>query len=251
MGLLDELVGAMMSGGSSGSASGSSSGVSNDQMGSLVRSVLESLGGGGASGAPSGGSGYDDLSRRFEQGGAGDVFGSWVGTGQNRSIGADVLGQILRGSPVEQAPQRAGIGGAAGAAILAQLLPVLIDKLTPKGQAPDPGRLREIETEVARSGDSPFARPRMGLMSEPGDKPKGPKPDFSNVQSGASSTAPPPAPPKVAERTYTVAAGDNLSKIAKKMYGDANKWKKIFEANTDKLKNPDLIHPGQVLRIPE
>jgi nucleoid-associated protein YgaU len=35
------------------------------------------------------------------------------------------------------------------------------------------------------------------------------------------------------------------------MYGDANKWKKIFEANTDKLKNPDLIHPGQVLRIPE
>jgi len=243
MGLLDELAGAML-----GGDAGRNSGVSNDQMGALVRGVLESLGGNASSGTSGG---FDDLSRRFEKGGAGDVFGSWVGTGQNRSIGADVLGQILRGSPLEQAPQRAGIGGAAGAAILAQLLPVLIDKLTPKGQAPDPGRLREIETEVARAGDSPFARPRMGIMSAAEDKPKAPKPDFSNVKSGASSTAPPPAPAKSAERTYTVAAGDNLSKIAKKMYGDANKWKKIFEANTDKLKNPDLIHPGQVLRIPE
>jgi nucleoid-associated protein YgaU len=82
-----------------------------------------------------------------------------------------------------------------------------------------------------------------------GDKPK---PDFSNVTGGASSTAPPPAAPKAAEpRTYTVAAGDNLSKIAKHFYGDANKWRKIFEANKDSIKNPDLIRVGQVLRIPE
>jgi nucleoid-associated protein YgaU len=46
-------------------------------------------------------------------------------------------------------------------------------------------------------------------------------------------------------------AGDSLSKIAKKIYGDGNKWKKIFDANTDVLKNPDLIRPGQVLKIPE
>jgi nucleoid-associated protein YgaU len=77
-----------------------------------------------------------------------------------------------------------------------------------------------------------------------------PKPSFSNVQSGGSSTAPAapsPAPPK----TYTVAAGDSLSKIAKKVYGDANQWKRIYEANRDTVKNPDLIHPGQVLKIPE
>jgi nucleoid-associated protein YgaU len=48
-----------------------------------------------------------------------------------------------------------------------------------------------------------------------------------------------------------VVAGDNLSKIAKKIYGDGNKWRKIFDANTDVLKNPDLIRPGQVLKIPE
>ena len=75
-----------------------------------------------------------------------------------------------------------------------------------------------------------------------GDKPK---PDFSNVTGGASSTAPPPAAPKAAgaAHLHSVVAGDNLSKIAKHFYGDANKWKKIFEANQDSIKNPDLISP--------
>jgi nucleoid-associated protein YgaU len=99
----------------------------------------------------------------------------------------------------------------------------------------------------------------------PDDKPR---PNFSNVRSGESSTAPAdPAPPSTspppaaaapaatpsaaAPRTYTVVAGDNLSKIAKHFYGDANKWKRIFEANRDTIKNPDLIHPGQVLKIPD
>jgi len=49
---------------------------------------------------------------------------------------------------------------------------------------------------------------------------------------------------------YTVVSGDNLSKIAKAQYGDANKYMKIFEANTPMLKHPDKIYPGQVLRIP-
>ena len=49
---------------------------------------------------------------------------------------------------------------------------------------------------------------------------------------------------------YTVVSGDTLSKIAKAQYGDANKYMKIFEANTPMLKHPDKIYPGQVLRIP-
>jgi nucleoid-associated protein YgaU len=78
-----------------------------------------------------------------------------------------------------------------------------------------------------------------------------PKPDFSNVKSGSSSTAPrPAAAPAPAEQTYTVVAGDSLSKISKKFYGDANQWKRIFEANRDQIKNPDLIRPGQTLKIP-
>jgi len=49
---------------------------------------------------------------------------------------------------------------------------------------------------------------------------------------------------------YTVVSGDNLSKIAKAHYGDANKYPLIFEANRPMLGHPDKIYPGQVLRIP-
>ena len=49
---------------------------------------------------------------------------------------------------------------------------------------------------------------------------------------------------------HTVVSGDNLSKIAKKFYGDANKYPVIFEANKPMLNHPDKIYPGQVLRIP-
>ena len=58
------------------------------------------------------------------------------------------------------------------------------------------------------------------------------------------------APPAATERTYTVQSGDTLSKIAKEHLGDANAYMKIFNANKDQLSNPDLIKPGQVLRIP-
>ena len=50
---------------------------------------------------------------------------------------------------------------------------------------------------------------------------------------------------------YTVVSGDNLSKIAKAVYGDANKYPVIFEANKPMLSNPDRIYPGQVLRCPK
>jgi nucleoid-associated protein YgaU len=70
--------------------------------------------------------------------------------------------------------------------------------------------------------------------------------DFSDVTAGASSTV-----PADTGRTYTVKSGDSLSKIAKHYYGDANKWHRIYEANRDKIKNPDLIHPGQEFTIPD
>ena len=63
--------------------------------------------------------------------------------------------------------------------------------------------------------------------------------------------APAPAAAAPEPRTYTVKGGDSLSKIAKNFYGDAMQWKRIYEANRDKISNPDLIHPGQVFVIPE
>ena len=55
---------------------------------------------------------------------------------------------------------------------------------------------------------------------------------------------------KAQATTYTVKAGDTLSKIAKTHLGDANAYMKIFEANKDQLTDPDKIKPGQVLKIP-
>ena len=69
--------------------------------------------------------------------------------------------------------------------------------------------------------------------------------DFSDVQISGSSTAP------AGGNVYTVKSGDNLSKIAKQFYGDPGKWKKIHAANREKIPNPDLIHPGQQLTIPD
>ena len=73
--------------------------------------------------------------------------------------------------------------------------------------------------------------------------------DFSNVRSGSSSTDV-DAGAAARGRTYTVVKGDSLSAIAKREYGDANKWHAIYEANRDTIKDPDLIHPGQTLRLP-
>lgn len=80
---------------------------------------------------------------------------------------------------------------------------------------------------------------------------KEPLPDFSDVKGGSSSSAPMSEGAPQDEVMHSVEPGDSLSRIAKKYYGDASKWKMIYEANRDLIKNPDLIHPGQVFRIPE
>ncbi|AGG90802.1 MULTISPECIES: LysM peptidoglycan-binding domain-containing protein [Rhodanobacter] len=86
-----------------------------------------------------------------------------------------------------------------------------------------------------------FSNVQGGVKSTAPDAP--PKADFGNVQSQVGSTADRPA-------TYTVVAGDNLTKIAKHFYGDANAWKAVFDANRDQLSDPDRIRVGQVLKIP-
>jgi len=93
----------------------------------------------------------------------------------------------------------------------------------------------------------------MGFFDRKDDKAPESRPDFSNVRSGGSSTAPAATQPTSglgSSRTYVVVKGDSLSKIAKREYGDANKWRTIYEANTDLIKDPDLIYPGQELKIP-
>lgn len=95
-------------------------------------------------------------------------------------------------------------------------------------------------------GKPDFSNVKSGVKSTAAPAPA--KPDFSNVGSGVESTASAAFEPTV--QTYIVVAGDSLSKIAKKFYGNAGKWREIFEANRDRISNPDLIQIGQVLKIP-
>jgi nucleoid-associated protein YgaU len=70
---------------------------------------------------------------------------------------------------------------------------------------------------------------------------------YADLTADVSINASLPVPAKI----YEVVGGDTLSKIAKKFYGDANKYMKIFEANKDQLKDPNKINVGQKLTIPE
>ena len=68
----------------------------------------------------------------------------------------------------------------------------------------------------------------------------------ANIQVAGGPAAAPAAPP----RTYTVKPGDTLGAIAKDVLGSASAYMKIFDLNKDQLSDPNLIKPGQVLRLP-
>jgi len=70
------------------------------------------------------------------------------------------------------------------------------------------------------------------------------------ISSAAAAENPESRQAQGESRFYTVRSGDTLSKIAREFYGDANAYMRIFEANRPMLKDPDLIYPGQALRIP-
>ena len=148
---------------------------------------------------------------------------SWLG-----ALGRDRVGALAR---------RAGLGESLGAGAIAAILPALIDKLTPDGQPPGANELRERSGSIL--GDL------RGGRAAGAAAPRARRPTSRTCKAGSSQA---PAPQ---EEVYTVVAGDSLSKIAKRSYGDANQWRRIFEANRDQIKNPDLIQPGWKLRIPK
>jgi nucleoid-associated protein YgaU len=69
------------------------------------------------------------------------------------------------------------------------------------------------------------------------------------VATGSKATTP-QGPATTQTKNYTVKAGDSLSRIAKQFYGNANDWQKIYQANRNRIKDPNVIHPGQQIIIP-
>jgi uncharacterized protein YidB (DUF937 family) len=81
--------------------------------------------------------GLEGLVQQFHDKGLGGLVSSWVSTGQNLPISADQLQHVLGSEQVKELAARAGISSETASSHLTQLLPMLIDKLTPNGQLPD------------------------------------------------------------------------------------------------------------------
>lgn len=111
------------------------------------------------------------------------------------------------------------------------------NKLFMQGAAPS----QEIKNEVwnqIKAADPSYSDLTCDLTVDPSIAP--PQAQAAAAAAGASTTT----------RKYTVRPGDTLSKIAKEFYGNPNEYNRIFEANRDKLENPNKIRAGQELVIP-
>lgn len=206
------------------------------------------------------GGGIDWLRERFQQSGLGDVVASWIGTGQNRPVSPEQLNAALGREQVEALSRKAGLSPDQGAGILSRYLPEFIDKLTPEGQVPEKSQLSTLGKVILGGlGAAVAAGAAAKIFGK--EKEEQPKATESEIPSGtttptgaAASVAAAPAAAEArsaaATARYTVVSGDTLSKIAKRHYGRADQWPRIYDANRDILKDPDRIFPGQELQIP-
>lgn len=131
MGLLDELENKAVTGMLGGSSSPIASG--------LLQMINNQPGG------------LPALLQSFHDKGLGGLASSWVGTGQNLPITAEQVQHVLGNDQVQQLAAKAGISSDVAGASIAQILPSLIDKLTPNGQLPEHSNLLEMGMSVLQS----------------------------------------------------------------------------------------------------
>lgn len=217
------------------SALGANTASSETQTQDLLRGALDLLQNAG---------GVQGIAEKFQQSGLGDIVASWIGTDQNQAISADQLTSVLGQDQITELSQRAGIPADQGANALARVFPALLDKLTPDGILPDKSQLMTIGKVILGGiGVAAAAKAAATMFGGKDEEAEAPT-------AATAAAAAPGAAATSSANSYTVAAGDTLSKISNRFYGDANQWQRIFDANRDVLTNPDRIFPGQVLRIP-
>ena len=105
--------------------------------------------------------------------------------------------------------------------------------------------VKDITRQISSSGYSHSAtliKTDVGSSLKTSTKSKDKKKPVKKVTSSPSKST--------AQRTYTVKKGDCLWNIAKKFYGKGSAYTKIYDANTNKIANPNLIYPGQIFVIP-
>ena len=157
MSLLNSVLGAAMGGGQGGGTQaalmnlvlgmlqggGGSGGAGAGGAGGLAASLGAALGGGGGGGA-GGLTGLGQLVEQFQRGGLGDVMGSWISTGQNLPISPEQLGSVLGNERIAGMASQLGVNQGDLLGQLSQLLPQVVDKLTPQGQIPQQPDLGQL-----------------------------------------------------------------------------------------------------------
>ncbi|WP_374316260.1 YidB family protein [Aquabacterium sp.] len=126
MGFFDPIAGQVLN-------SLSGAGSNNGQQSALIEAI------GGLLNNQQGG--LAGLVSAFEQQGLGGIIGSWVGTGQNQAISADQLQSVLGNGQIQAMAEKLGLSPDALSGHLTELLPQVIDKLTPGGNVPEAGAL--------------------------------------------------------------------------------------------------------------
>jgi uncharacterized protein YidB (DUF937 family) len=134
---IEDLLGQVLGGGRQGGG-----------MGDLLGQVL---GGGRGAGAPGGGmGGLGELLDQFQRAGFGDQARSWVGAGQNQAITPDVIAKVFGRDGLSAIAARAGVSETEASVGLSQLLPEVVDRVTPQGQVPDLQSLTASVEALAR-----------------------------------------------------------------------------------------------------
>lgn len=148
MGLLDSILGAALNQSAGQSQGGGLGGVLGSLLGgggqgggqaALLNIVLGMLANNSGGNAGGGAGGLGDLLSKFQQGGLGDVASSWVGKGENLPISAEQLQSVLGSDMVASIAAQLGMSQGDTASQLSQLLPEVVDRVTPNGQVPDGG----------------------------------------------------------------------------------------------------------------
>lgn len=93
--------------------------------------------------------GLSGLQQMFQNQGLGGVISSWIGTGQNLPISQDQLQSVLHSEALQSAAAKSGMDPSQLTGMMAQLLPHVVDKLTPDGQVPDSGALAQMMKGLA------------------------------------------------------------------------------------------------------
>jgi uncharacterized protein YidB (DUF937 family) len=130
MGLLDSVLGSLTNGGSG----------SGNRLLDTVLSMVSNPDSGGLAG----------LLARFQESGLGNLADSWVSTGRNLPISADQIRDALGSGQLGAIAERLGMSQGDAASKLAELLPGVVDKLTPDGQVPDAGGLGDLLGSLAK-----------------------------------------------------------------------------------------------------